>query len=184
MISVCMPTGGSIKTATVISLIKLFQARNDLEFLTQTSSILHENRNRLVEKAKGSHVLFIDSDIVFEPEMLSQLLQRDKDVIGALYYARKLPKTPTCKKLAEGFEIWEKEGDLITCAGVGTGFLLIKKSVFRKLKRPYFFWEHKENGDFDYGEDMYFCRKAREEGFKIYLDPTITVGHLGDYLYE
>ncbi len=66
-----------------------------------------------------------------------------------------------------------KKEDLIECDGVGGGCLLIHKRVFDALEKPYF----KCNPGTLVGEDFYFCRKAREAGFKIYLDAGILCGH-------
>ncbi len=66
-----------------------------------------------------------------------------------------------------------KREDLIECDGVGGGCLLIHKRVFDAIEKPYF----KCNPNTFIGEDFYFCRKAREAGFKIYLDPSIMCGH-------
>ncbi len=66
-----------------------------------------------------------------------------------------------------------KREDLIECDGVGGGCLLIHRRVFDALEKPYF----KCNPNTFIGEDFYFCRKVREAGFKIYLDPGILCGH-------
>ena len=56
-------------------------------------------------------------------------------------------------------------------------------SVFKKLSHPWFFYEHDDKGNLTVGDDAWFCRKARKAGFKIYCDPTIEVGHVGEYTY-
>ncbi len=66
-----------------------------------------------------------------------------------------------------------KREDLIECDGVGAGCLLIHKRVFDAIEKPYF----KCNPGTFIGEDFYFCRKVREAGFKIYLDPSVLCGH-------
>ncbi len=100
-----------------------------------------------------------------------------------MYNTKSLPPTTTAKSEAEGFKIWDQVGELIKCAGVATGFLLIKLDVFKTLAKPYFFYSHKEDGSLEYGEDMYFCMKARQAGFDIWIDSTIKVAHIGDYNY-
>ncbi len=66
-----------------------------------------------------------------------------------------------------------KKEDLIESDGVGAGCLLIHRRVFDAIEKPYF----KCNPNTFIGEDFYFCRKVREAGFKIYLDPGILCGH-------
>ena len=186
-IAICIPTTGSIKTKTFCCLISLLkETKQEWIVFTQTSAILHESRNILALRAiteKCTHLLFVDTDMEFPIDSLSRLLKREKKIIGVPTNIKQLPLVSTAKKRAEGFDIWENEGDLIKCASVGTGFMLIDLSVFKELSKPYFFYSHLENGKLDYGEDAYFCRKAREAGFPIYLDTTLKVGHIGDYIY-
>jgi GT2 family glycosyltransferase len=67
---------------------------------------------------------------------------------------------------------------------VGTGVCLINMDVFKKLKAPYFAFTVDKNGQVANGEDGTFCDKARKAGYRVWCDPTISVGHLGEYSYE
>jgi hypothetical protein len=79
---------------------------------------------------------------------------------------------------------------------VGLGFMCIKREVLEVLAatsdkyctqdgrtvvafHQSLFW----NGLF-LGEDVYFRRKAREAGFKIMMDPSVRLGHLGQFVYD
>ena len=61
----------------------------------------------------------------------------------------------------------------------GFGFLLIKKGVFESMTYPWFKPIEKRIGDMvDFTmEDVSFCLRAKEAGFKIYIDPQVIVGH-------
>ena len=61
--------------------------------------------------------------------------------------------------------------------------MLIKTSVFKKLPHPWFSYEQDDEGNTVVGEDMWFCRLARQAGFKIYCDKNVKIKHLGDYAY-
>jgi len=52
------------------------------------------------------------------------------------------------------------------------GFLLVKREVFEKVKPPWFVFASNEMSKTGkvHGEDMYFSWKARQAGFKLWLD--------------
>jgi len=64
--------------------------------------------------------------------------------------------------------------ELIECDAVGTGCLLVHRSVFEAIKPPYFVLN---SGGRASGEDFSFCRKAKRAGFKIFADPGVLCGH-------
>lgn len=182
----CMDT---IKTETFMS---IFSASNSIDVPAklhiQKGCYIHDARNKIVDAALTSgatHLLFIDSDIQFDPSAVNALLKQDKDIIGGLYYRRQPPHYPTINQV---------EGDKLIVPGsfpkdkpfevfaVATGFMLIKTSVLRKLEPPYFYY-----GNFHgraMGEDVYFCWKAQKKGIKIWCDPTLNLGHVGEYVFD
>ena len=100
-VAICIPHLGLIKAQTVASLTRLLKRiKVDWHVLMAEGSILHCTRERLVKKAIEvgcTHVLFVDSDMEFEPDSLDRLLKRDKDIIGVLYNTRSEPKNLTVK---------------------------------------------------------------------------------------
>ncbi len=70
---------------------------------------------------------------------------------------------------------------------MGTGLLLIDLNVFtstlRKLKEPWFLFGRNKEGEVAIGEDQWFCGTARDAGYKVWIDPTIRVGHIGEYTF-
>ncbi len=182
-------TTGTVKTDTLFALLGMLKNTDvDYTIITQTGCYIQQNRTIVVKeaiKAKCTHLLFVDHDMRFEPDALQRLLERDKDIVGVNYNLRRLPVATVVKKEdLDGNVIWEKnENGLVQCCGLGTGFLLIKLSVFDKLKHPWFLVEHDDKGGLKCGEDMYFCYEAMKAGFKIWLDPTLVVGHIGDFTY-
>jgi hypothetical protein len=72
------------------------------------------------------------------------------------------------------------EGEsLVEVAYTGMGFMLVKRGVFEKLEYPWFRPIEKKIGamvDFTM-EDVAFCLRAKEAGFKVLVDPAVRVGH-------
>lgn len=63
--------------------------------------------------------------------------------------------------------------------GAGFGCLLMRTSVFARLKRPYFTMQV-EDGILRVGEDLGFCTQAK---MKMVLDPSVSCGHLAERAY-
>ena len=62
-----------------------------------------------------------------------------------------------------------KKGKLIETGFVDMNLMFMKIKIFKELKHPWF-----ERGK-DLSEDWNFCLKLREQGFKIWTDPTTFV---------
>lgn len=163
-------------------------------------SIINKARNHLVDQFMSSdctEMLFIDSDINFKLEDILRImaLGSDKDIVCGCYPRRSSDKmfvTDIYYNEHGGVELTE-EG-LLRIERSGTGFMFIKRHVIQKLmddhpewkywvqdqnKHHYSIFDFKTT-EFGYmGEDYNFCDRAREAGFKIYLDPEINLGHFG-----
>ena len=69
---------------------------------------------------------------------------------------------------------------------IGTGALLISKSVLKSMNKPWFQFFYEEGSAAEHGEDYYFCKKARNAGFKVWLDADLSkqIEHIGTYGYR
>lgn len=153
------------------------------------SSLIPNGRDdciRLVEEleAQGNEIewlMWFDSDMVFPPNTLFRLRQHDKDIVGCAYVRRTPPYDIMCKTLEHAPK--EVNSGLLEVASLPTGCLLVRRQIFNELG-PYPKWrtpaseEHGKN----MSEDYYFCKKAREMGYSIWLDVDLTkeVGHIGE----
>lgn len=169
----------SIKVHTVMSLCSLLKIIYPHELIIKNGGSLHGNRetiaNRSVENG-SSHLLFIDSDIMFDPNVVIEMIKRDKDIIGANYNHRTLPLVGTARGSSG-------QVDTEKCEAVATGLTLIKTNVFKKINHPFFFWKYNDKGEMTMAEDYWFCEKAKEAGFEIWTYNTSNVKHIGEYLY-
>lgn len=72
-----------------------------------------------------------------------------------------------------------KGSPLIEVSYTGMGFMLCKRGVFESMEYPWFRPIEKRIGEmYDITmEDVAFCLKAQDNGFKVYVDPRVRVGH-------
>jgi GT2 family glycosyltransferase len=132
------------------------------------------------------YIMWIDSDTMFQPEDFKKLLDRNVDIVSArvkmdpVRYSGMPIETDEEGRHRFFTEDDFKKDDLIECAWASMAFMLVKKSVFESIEPPWFMTTQKEfNGrkDILISEDIYFSLRARESGFKVWLDPKIKVGH-------
>lgn len=161
----------------------------DLCIAKTYGSIIPQNRNGVVDKAienKADFLLFIDSDMVFDQDSLVRLLKHDRDVVSGICVCKTPPFKPVAKVMRDDgvYEVREGLGEgrfYSDIDMVGAAFLLIRTSVFDKMTKPYFAMPPYMEGIM--GEDVYFCRKAKELGYDICIDTSVSVGHIGEAIY-
>ncbi len=138
-----------------------------------------------------THLMWIDSDMVFEPEHFQQLLDRKLPIVSGVYKdASKITNTTVEKWDDEYFlekghykfmtdKDLESKEDVFTAAYTGFGFMLIEAGVFEALEYPWFApVEFELEGIKDFlSEDASFCKRIAEIGYKIHIDKTVRVGH-------
>jgi hypothetical protein len=137
--------------------------------------------------------LTIDSDIVFQPEQIIELLEDTKTypVVSGLYRMEDMVHYACVKnwdidffKKTGSFQFakvgeLEKEGKYVSVAYNGMGFFACRKGVIEKLKYPYFSYpliEIDELRDMC-SEDVAFCKNLKDAGFDIHVNTTLRVGH-------
>ena len=173
--------------ATVVSIIKRFP---NSDILIKQGCYLHLNREGIAQHAldKGyEYLFFVDADMCFSALVLERFIQDNKDVVGAHYNCRKFPLVSTVKienekeELVATSQAFPKE--LTKVHALGTGCLLIKVEVFKKIKKPWFWYGIHNDPKTWCGEDVYFCRMCKRAGIDVWLDPTVQVNHEGTFLY-
>lgn len=142
-------------------------------------------RNLMIQQALdfgATHILFIDDDIAFLPDLFEKLIAHDKDIVSALYLMRNYPHKPIIfdTVLEDARCKWRylKDGDkgLIEVVGMGLGACLIKTDVFKNMEKP---WIRLGELDKDnWNDDIGFFHRARAAGYKLYCDLDTVVGHM------
>ena len=120
------------------------------------------------------YLLLIDDDMVVPKNLLDQLLKWDVDIISPIFFRSNPPIDPLVYTFDEfGDRVpmynYPKNSLFETPGGNGTGVMLIKSSVLIGMDEP--IWR----GLIDptVAEDIEFCDRAREKGFKTWCDSTV-----------
>lgn len=166
-------TQGLMEARTAFSLATAMQqVPVPMQLFLGIGCYIHHNRDIIVGQALEndcSHLLFVDSDLMFQADAISRLMARNVDIVGARYNKRILPISPTVK---------QEISAIAEVPFVPSGFLMVNCNVFKTIGKPYFSFDERSDSD-----DLYFCNKALDAGFKVYCDPTIPIGHLGTAVF-
>jgi len=188
-IGIGIPCNRQIKTQTVQSVLDMV-SHSDLEFHTIIAVegfTISENRSFCVAKAVQagcSHLLFIDDDMTFPVDTADRLLSHGKEIVGTVAHSRMISDNTHITMLdGEILQKKDRPTELFQAKRVGTAVLLIDLKVFNEIDKPFFDIEKHESGFTTLGEDYWFCREAEKKGIEIYVDPTLDIGHIGDYKY-
>lgn len=186
LVAIAIPSGDMVHADFAMSLANMCINAGARAFIANAkSSLVMVGRNQLVaaaRMAKATHILFLDSDLVFPVHTLRQLLARDKYIVGGLYPQRTPPFHPlgiTC----EGVQTAVTKG-MVQMKIMPTGCLMIRANVFDRLSEP-FFNTGIEAGKI-VGEDYLFCQNAARAGFEIWCDGDLSaqLGHIGQQVYK
>jgi GT2 family glycosyltransferase len=152
-----------------------------------------KNQSPFDGKLNYDYIMWIDSDIIFQVQDFFTLLKHgDKDIVSGLYLMDGGKQYAVVKSWDEKFftehgtfqflepsDISDKK-ELIEVSYSGMGFMLIKRGVYENIDYPWFEPQHftfQQNVSDFASEDVSFCKKAQEKGFKIYVDTSVIVGH-------
>lgn len=142
--------------------------------------------------------LTIDSDIVFSPEQVIELVENTKTypVVSGVYRMEDLKHYACVKewnveyfKKMGTFQFvkvddFERAPKFVSVAYNGMGFFACRKEVIEKLKYPYFSYPLIEIEGKDgviirdtCSEDVAFCKNLTDAGMEIIVNTTLRVGH-------
>ena len=153
------------------------------------------NQKPFQGRIQYDYLIWIDNDTIFTAKDVLSLIEHDVDIVAALqmmkgnsgytcfdwdldyyrihgtmpaYTPEKIRQTPRTEK------------GLIEVDYVGFGLMVVKEGVFEQMEYPWFRPRLFKVGDGVQdmcSEDSSFCLEAWKLGFKVHVDPEVTVGH-------
>lgn len=157
----------------------------------QIGSLVYTSRNALVQiaiKRGCDYIFWLDSDMMFPPDALVRMFKslEHGDIVSGLYFRRVAPFTPVIYDKLDiddtGCHYTEPKDipdGIFEVAGCGFGCVLMPTDVMLDVLEKYGSPFTPING---IGEDLSFCWRARQLGFKIVCDPDIPLGHVGHHV--
>jgi hypothetical protein len=152
--------------------------------------------DRAIESG-SQYLVFIDSDMVFDPKDILTLI-RSRRQVTALGYRKKKEIEEYCCLIESGSDGCPVvEDGWVELSAAGTGLMCIHTDVLKKMyeqyahrayttdngeKRVAIFEYELHNGKY-WGEDYTFCRRWRDMGGKIWMLPDAITAHVGAYEY-
>lgn len=191
---IAVPTMDMMHTAFAASLIGMRRVgASKVAFMS--NSLVYDGRNKLAQEALDEgvdRVLWLDSDMQFKPDLMERLaadMDDGRDYVSALFFTRRFPMAPCFYKTVR---INGNKGTVVPYTdyprdkifrvdGTGFGAVMISTKLLRDVADKY-------GGPFFpipgvFGEDISFCWRAKQLGYKLYCDSRIKVAHIGQFTF-
>jgi hypothetical protein len=145
-------------------------------------------------------LVFIDADVAWEAGALLKLVDAPVDMVAGIYPQRRDPIN-YCVKWTDAKELWaDPATGLLEVSGVPAGFMKLSRKQLEDMVEQYpdteFYVETAPDtkawalfadyriGKHKMGEDYAFCRRWTDMGGKVWVDPEIKMGHIGNKTFQ
>ena len=171
--------------------LAMLQKVGECVLAMEAGSLIYTSRNNLATKAlqiNADYVFWMDSDMDFEPDtlirMVDTLKKNNLDFLTGVYFRRRPPFSPVLfdrlDMTKNGVCSWsnfdEIPNHLFEIGGCGFGCVLMSTEIFLSVQSQHGFMFTPIG---NCGEDVAFCIRARQCGYKLWCDPSIVCGHVG-----
>lgn len=168
-------------TRSLIGLVqRLDEIGIDYDVCFKGGTLVYLGRDELAAEAisqKYSHVLWLDADMVFNPDIFEKLIAHGKTMVSGVYSSRHAPYKPNVfESVNPDKRVEQYPNELFEIEGCGFGIVLTDTIVLRDVYAKYGYCFQPQVG---LGEDLSFCVRAYKVGHKVYCDPNVIAGHIG-----
>ena len=156
----------------------------------------------------STHLLFIDSDMGFDPQVVMDFLTFNEPMVGALYTRKCIPVQWAASGLGDTHA--ERRGDFMKVAGLGMGCFLIRRDAIdimlekmpelsdtrmkyhaakemlpNRIIRAFDGFDNPDDRAAGrMSEDLAFCCRWRQCGGDVWAAIGHTIEHVGNYAYK
>lgn len=215
-IFIALPAFGQMNcsrtTFSLMALAKaLLKSNTDYYFSDNSFPDIAESRNMLTtiwyDRTQSEHMLFIDADMDFEPQLVMDMLAFDKPLVGCLYPKRTYPLSFVGRPTA-GEQVTDK--GFLKVEGIGFGVTLIRRDCIEAMLNSGNATSdnrlanhaagamlkglgiHRLIRAFDrievetgyLSEDMAFCKRHRDSGGEVWASVGHKITHIGPHGYS
>lgn len=190
-ILMAVPTFETINPSTFKSIYGLTNYGHAIDFDFIKGYDCAKARNEIARRAINRNydfVLMVDSDIILPSDALVLLANPLVDICLGVY-PRKQTVTGQTELFLPGYDDFTDENNIsmheikacgqprIEVKGGGMGCAFIDVNVLKSMQFPWFSYVTYPSGAV-LSEDLDFCCKASEQGFRIFADTRVRCGHI------
>ena len=201
----------ALTTFSLMALAKvLIRSGYDYYFSDYSFPDIAESRNLLttiwIDRSEAEWMLFVDSDMGFEPQLVLDMLAFDKPLVGCMYPVRDYP-TRYVGRTMDGGHI---EGGFMQVEGIGFGVTLVRRDCIRNMldsgeaksdtrvsthsaskmlaqmniNRIIRAFDPIETETGKLSEDLSFCRRHTKSSGEIWAATHHAVSHVGPHVFR
>lgn len=154
-------------------------------------TIARRNLTDIFMNSGFDYAWWVDSDMKFPIDAPIRLLNRGVPLVGCNYRRRRFPNPGFTGMMGQPGNFTELVTDDNSPAMQDVdvlphGCVMVHRSVYEKIPQPHYIQDFDANLNLEIGEDIYFCRKAREAGFQVWCDHELSkeIAHIGIFHYN
>lgn len=167
-------------------------------YTRKNESLVHRARMgmvaRFLRETDFSHLMWLDADIDFSSDDVARLWNMNEDIAVGVYRMKREDSAYSAWIDGKPVSDLSRFREPVEVTYAGTGFMLIKRGVLEDLASKVEAYDN-EAEDIPalymtpiedrtlLSEDYYFCKLARENGYRIMMHPEVRLGHWGLYRY-
>lgn len=208
-VAIAVPAySGTVHVGTMRSIIAdmlLLMQRGDKVTLLDDigNAEIADSRARIVNKfleSNATHLAMVDHDVAWGAGALVRLVDHPVDFVAGVYPMRKDPVEFAIRFIRERDELWaDPKTGLLEVDAVAAGFIRLSRQMLEKMVSAYRHLEcHRGDetktsvplfdpymeGKMKLSEDYAFCRRWRDIGGSVWIDPEIGMAHIGNKTFQ